>query len=242
MTYIYWLPALLGYLSVVVFASFQVFQTTQLEKTGRACVQIYHDRNEQNVSEVLKTLLASIGAHPAKIASIESYGVGDLNRCAVNFYVGTKIDNKLPRSFLADYFSSRQKNIWIGYNIWQLGDQLEQEMGLRFLRVDQVQEGGSAAYFRDILYRGQVFTKSPEHSMQVELVPTDLRKFQSLAEIRHSQSREVIPYIVHSENRFYVADNPLKKLGNKDSGVVFMNVLGEILGLQHFPRAQYGIR
>lgn len=47
MTYIYWLPALLGYLSVVVFASFKTFQTTQLENVGQAYVQIYHDQNEQ---------------------------------------------------------------------------------------------------------------------------------------------------------------------------------------------------
>jgi hypothetical protein len=242
MAYIYWLPALLGYLSVVVFASIESFQTTQLEKSGRACVQIYHDRNEQAVPEVLKNLMTSFGTQPTQISDVESYNGGDLNRCAINFYVGTEIDNRLPRSFLTDYFQSQQKVIWIGYNIWQLGDQLEQKMGLRVLRVTQASAEVAGNAFRDILYRGQVFPKSSSHSVQVELVPTDLRKFEALAEIRHSRSREVIPYIVRSANRFYIADNPFEKPGNRDAGFVFTNVLGEILGLQHFPQAQYGIR
>lgn len=242
MAYIYWLPALLGYLSVVVFASIQTFQTTQLEKSGRACVQIYHDRNERKVPELLKKLMGSFGAQPTQITDIASYGAGELNRCAINFYIGTEIDNKLPRSFLTDYFESQQKIIWIGYNVWQLGEQLEQEMGLRVLHVVHGKTDGAEDTFRDILYRGQVFPKTSSRSVQVELVPTDLRKFESLAEIRHSRSREVIPYIVRSENRFYIADNPFENPGNRDAGFVFTNILGEILGLQHFPQAQYEIR
>lgn len=242
MAYIYWLPALLGYLSVVVFASIQTFQTTQIEKVGRACVQIYHDRNERTAQEILKNLLVSYGLEKSQVSAIESYKTGDLNRCSFSFYLGTDKDNKLPRTFLADYFLSAQKVIWVGYNIWQLGDQLEQEMGLRFLRVSESSHESQGAFFRDILYRGQVFMKTGDHSPQVELMPTDLRKFESLAEIRHSRTREVIPYIVHSQNRFYIADNPLKKSGSRDAAFVFSNVLGEILGLQHFPHTQYGIR
>jgi uncharacterized protein YdaL len=242
MAYIYWLPALLGYLSVVVFASIESFQTTQLEKSERACVQIYHDRNEQRAPQVLKNLMDSFGTKQAQVADVDFYQTGDLDRCAINFYIGTEIDNKLPKSFLTDYFQSRQKVIWIGYNIWQVGDQLEQKMGLRVLRIAHADSDSTGNSFRDILYRGQVFAKSSNHSVQVELVPTDLLKFEALAEIRHSRSREVIPYIVRSENRFYVADNPFEKSGIKDVGFVFTNVLGEILGLQHFPQAQYGIR
>ncbi|MNL10313.1 hypothetical protein D3C87_1311100 [compost metagenome] len=186
--------------------------------------------------------MGSFGAQPTKITDVESYNGGDLDLCAINFYVGTEIDNKLPRSFLADYFKSQQKVIWIGYNIWQLGEQLEQEMGLRVLRVTHAGIDLADDTFRDILYRGQVFPKTSTRSVQVELVPTDLRKFEALAEIRHSRSREVIPYIVRSENRFYIADNPFEMPGNRDAGFVFTNVLGEILGLQHFPQAQYEFR
>ncbi|MNL63145.1 hypothetical protein D3C87_1872430 [compost metagenome] len=101
--------------------------------------------------------------------------------------------------------------------------------------------GTSAAFFKDILYKGQIFSKVLD-SGQIELVPTDLHKFESVAEIRHSRTREVIPYIVRSKNKFYIADNPLSGLPNKDSSFVLANVLTEILGLQHFPRPQYGIR
>lgn len=242
MAYIYWLPALLGYLSVVVFASFKTFQTTQIESSGRACVQIYHDQHEQVAPKILKNLLASYGLEKTKTINIQSYKTGDLNRCGFSFYLGTEKDNVLPRTFLADYFSSRQTVIWMGYNIWQLGDLLEQEMGLRFLRISDSSKEMPEAFFRDILYRGQVFLKSADQNGQVELMPTDLRKFESLAELRHSRTREVIPYIVHSQNRFYVADNPLKTSTGRDAAFVFSNVLGEVLGLQHFSQAQYVFR
>ncbi|MFS4461136.1 hypothetical protein [Bdellovibrio sp. HCB2-146] len=180
---------------------------------------------------------------PTKLHAVENYSSDDFEKCHLNFYIGSLYDNKIPRALLDDYIKTEQKVIWIGYNIWQLGDLFEKHMGLRFLRMANAdaQWESPQAFFKDILYKGQIFSKQMD-SEQIELLATDLHKFESVAEIRHSRTREVIPYIVRSKNKFYVADNPLSGRPNKDASFVLTNVLSEILGLQHFPRPQYGIR
>lgn len=234
---------ILGFISVLlVVGTTQGLSSLQKNQTEN-CVQIFYDHGDKKFSKELKSLLTSFVSVPTKLHAVENYSASDFEKCQLNFYIGSLYDNKIPRALLDDYIMTEQKVVWIGYNIWQLGELFEKHMGLRFLRMAHSDGhwGKSTEFFKDILYKGQTFSKVLD-SEQIELVPTDLHKFESVAEIRHSRTREVIPYIVRSKNKFYIADNPLSGLPNKDASFVLTNVLTEILGLQHFPRPQYGIR
>ena len=81
------------------------------------------------------------------------------------------------------------------------------ELGLRFLRSARPDARG---FFDEIVYEGGTFKKNRGGRVfeQVELLPADVSKFVTLAESRNSRTRELVPYIVRSKNRFYIADLP----------------------------------
>ncbi|WII71852.1 hypothetical protein QJS83_15415 [Bdellovibrio sp. 22V] len=212
------------------------------------CVHIYYDQTEEaqyvggrSYAATLLHLLKDYSGYKKIVSSIESYKTGDLNKCFANFYIGSYYDNKLPRAFLDDYLSTKNNVVWFGYNIWQMGQSLSDEMGLRFVRMTTldshiVNREKKPAYFKDILYKGRLSSKEAFHESvrtpyeQAELVPTDLSKFEMVAETRHSGTRELIPYIVRVKNRFYIADIPFSLKQNKVLSSVLNDVFFEVLG------------
>lgn len=178
------------------------------------CLQIFFDAESEeqltsgrDFAEKVAQLLRPYRAYQAKLKGIASYQSGDLRACAKNIYIGTHFDHRVPRVFVEDFMNARGSVAWFGYNIWQMGPRLEQEWGLRFIRMAQAERDGG---FDEILYEGGVFRKalSATYGAQVELLPSNLSRFVILAESRNSVSREIIPYAIHSGNRFYFADVP----------------------------------
>jgi len=198
-----------GLAAVVLIATMLGFTS---KKEAAACINIFYDQpavagfdRGKKVSEVLDTVLNTVMPLSRVMRPIEGYQIGDLQKCRFNFYLGSYFENKLPRTFLADYVTAETTVVWLGYNIWQLGEQLERTQGLRFIRLTGEE---NRMYFSEVLYKGRVFQKGPGAFEQIELLPTNLEKFDAVAESRHPGTREIIPYIVRTRNRFYIADIP----------------------------------
>ncbi|MNT42285.1 hypothetical protein D3C72_1787020 [compost metagenome] len=68
---------------------------------------------------------------------------------------------------------------------------------------------------------------------QVELVQSSFDKSEVLAEVKHSGTKEMIPYILRSHNHYYVADVPLAYIYDSDRYRIFTDLLGDILNGQH---------
>lgn len=226
------------------------------------CVNIYYDQTQdqkywmgKSYAVLLQNLLGHFPEFQQIVSPIESYRPGDIDRCAATIYIGSYFDNKIPRAFINEYIVTERNVAWLGYNIWQLGEQLEKEMGLRYVGMttldkNLLDKNKHPTFFKEILYKGEIFTKygawnrknSQEYLAafeQADLVPVDTQKFETLAEARHSGTKEVIPYIVRAKNHFYVADIPFSFIHESDRYLVFSDVLFDILGVQPKHNGKY---
>ncbi len=235
--------------------------------TGLSCVNIYFDQGSLVISkgrgyaQALKNLISKFYFHDIQVSAVEFYQAGDLERCNASFYIGSEVDIKIPKKFLEDYVRTNKKVTWIGYNIWQLGRGLERELGVRYLGLNsrmQNRERNKALHFKDILYKGQVYSKAgpisadsfsgEEHTSLVELLPMDVSKFRFLAEIQNSRTRELIPYAIQAGSRFYFVENLLAQTRGQvqaqdlDPDVFFQEILQEILVGPSSSHPKYGIR
>lgn len=218
-------------LSAILLGTTMGLSHASAEKDSR-CVQIYFDKNDQRRASVyagqIQKLLGKASDLRQVVMPIEDYRSGDLSRCVANIYLGTAFDNQVPRAFLADYLSSEQHVMWLGYNIWQLGIQLEKQMGLRFVGMTRLQlKKNQPTYFKEVLFKGKVLDKTGFE--QAELVATDFKKFHAVAEVRHNGTREVIPYIVQAGKRFYMADVPFTYLQDVEKEGILGDVLTDIV-------------
>nr|BFD59340.1 hypothetical protein CKG001_14470 [Bdellovibrio sp. CKG001] len=183
-------------------------------KQQGSCLQIFFDpEGEAQVQSgrafavALQRLLSPYEGVLIHKAPIDLYQRGMIGLCDKNIYIGTHFDHRVPRVFVEDFMNARGSVAWFGYNIWQMGPRLETDLGLRFLRSARPDARG---FFDEIVYEGGTFKKSRDNRVyeQVELLPADVSKFVTLAESRNSRTRELVPYIVRSKNRFYIADIP----------------------------------
>lgn len=197
------------------------------------CVSIYYDRRNDGYTRSLEELIRSYTPEATRTRDIKNYQAGDIEQCRVNFYIGSLYDNVVPRTFIADFSETQQKVVWLGYNIWEMGTLIEQNFGYRFVRLTRLEtaSNGHEGYFKDIYYKGKIFERDIDHHEQVELVLTREKKSEVLAEVRHSMTRERIPYILRNHNKHYVADIPLGGSVEEGRYKVFRDFVGEVLEL-----------
>ncbi|ASD65484.1 hypothetical protein B9G79_10600 [Bdellovibrio bacteriovorus] len=222
-------------LGLVIFGSLGIAAFRGLSQTAPMnCVQIYFDSESRDqlasgkaFAQQLRGLLAPYIGYAIHSSRIADYQSGEVHRCDKNIYVGTHFDHRVPRVFVEDFMNSKGSVAWFGYNIWQMGPRLENEMGLRFLRMARQEFTG---FFDEVLYEGGFFKKTGKTlAEQVELLPSDMSKFSMLAESRNSVTREIVPYIVQSKNRFYVADVPTLGEAPNHISLMFTEVLARFM-------------
>ncbi|MBO9666402.1 MAG: hypothetical protein J7501_06270 [Bdellovibrio sp.] len=187
------------------------------KKPGERCIGIFYD-NKDVISSVAKAL-HSYPDFEKVYTRIENYSSGEIERCQASFIINTEFENKIPRRLLEDYTHSERNVAWLGYNIWQLGEHLEKNMGLRYIgAVSKAHEGSC-----DLFYRGRVSACSERGlPLQLEFLPTNHVRIEIMAESRVRGGRELTPYLVRSRNRFYMAD--------VNFGSVFADFLSELVG------------
>jgi Uncharacterized protein conserved in bacteria len=190
------------------------------------CVNVYYDdsnhlesiRGRHLVGE-LKKLLQSYPQFAVQVSAVNEYQSGDIEQCVASIYLGSAYENQLPAAFINDFIEAKKNVAWLGYNIWQLGASLEEIFGFRYV--------------------GNVYVRP---YAQVELVQSLAGKSSVLAEAKHPASREVLPYILQSQNHYYVADVPLDYGPDSTRFRAFTDVLGDILRTQHNREKRLGKR
>jgi uncharacterized protein YdaL len=214
------------------------------------CVHVFYDQTAdpsygggRQDANTLQGLLIFFPEFAQIVTPVENYKVGEIERCPVNFYIGSYRDNPLPEEFLQDFVITKKNVAWIGYNVWQLREKLQTSLGLEFLGFTIEPEGRNPSFFRDILYKGatykggQLTTRRTSlvgypQNQQVIVKPLDLQRTQILAESKDRDSTEAIPYIIRTNNYFYIADVPFGDRQRSDRYLVFVDLLFDILGAE----------
>lgn len=249
-------------------------EVVDISKLNGQCVQVFYDSSADPMYKFGRThglmLLNLLGHFPEYqqiIGPIELYKKGYLDRCHASFYVGSVYNNTLPADFLADFKTTSKQVVWMGFNFWQLGTDFESIFGYKdyiFTTLDYTNRStdGKPGFFRDILYKGEVFPKfsiwsaaSPPASMippanppapapappaQTLITAFEVAKLSNktlqvsevLAETRHSFTNEVIPWAIKANNKFYVVESPFTFIHEADRYFVFADLIFDFLKAQ----------
>lgn len=187
-------------------------------RSSGKCIQIFYDR-QQDVNSLAKVLKVYPDYH-LQIEKISDYEMGKFNRCQASLVVSALEEVKIPKAMLDDFLSSQKNVSWIGMNIWQLGDRLEKNMGLRYIG-----QSTRRLALKDLYYHGRVLRQEAlnELKQQSDFLPVSRDKVEILIEARYVGNRELTPYLVRSKNTYYLAD--------VNFGPAFQEFLADMIGV-----------
>jgi len=183
------------------------------------------------------------------------YAAGTLGSCQRAIYMGTYFDAKLPAPFLAEAARYRGPFLWINYNIWKLQealgrDKFEQRWGFEYRRVDAgsaPQAGRVPEFFREIEYKGATLRKVARLDRQggfighQQIVVVTNQSARVLAQAIHSASRAHTPYALRKGDFFYIADNPVSEIDERDRYLVLADLLFDFLKLEPRSKKRYAL-
>ncbi len=217
------------------------------------CVQVFYDKSDEHgdlarsYGLMILNLMGHFPRYQQIIGPVDLYKKGDFEKCKVSFYIGLAKETVLPADFLADYSATTKTVVWMGSNFWQLGSVFENTFGYKKYEITGLDKvnltpapDNKPSFFRDILYKGEVFAK---YNVWLKETPDVLdgsfemiklsEKFGNsavvLAEARHSFTKEVIPWALQSGRNFYIADVPLSYFHESDRYFVFADLLFDFL-------------
>lgn len=217
------------------------------------CVQVFYDKTDEHgdlarsYGLMIINLLGHFPQYQQIIGPVSKYRKGDFDKCKASFYIGLAKDAVLPAEFLSDYASTGKTVVWLGSNFWQLGAEFEKTFGYKsyeFIGLDEAhrtpEPDNKPGFFRDILYKGEVFHKynvwmkdNPDvldgAFEMIKLTEKTSPLAKVLAEARHSYSQEVIPWALQSGRKFFIAEVPLSYFHEADRYFVFADLLFDFL-------------
>lgn len=220
------------------------------------CVQIYYDRINPNYFEgrstalILENLLAHFPNIQRYVIPIEMYKQGQLDRCYASFYVSTINNDSIPNLFLQDYANTKKNVIWMQHNIWKLDAKILQKIwmakfnSLAFLDWDHKDKQGHPGFFRYYQYKGQEFTAYGEFDENnsnkftanyfiVQMMPlNDDAKKYVVSWVKHSTNNQLIPFILHNANHWYVTQLPFSYMTKDSQYLIFTDLLFDMIGEQ----------
>ncbi|WP_220128834.1 hypothetical protein [Bdellovibrio sp. KM01] len=202
---------------LILMAAFATLAGLKLSSpSGERCISVIYDNAK--VLSGMRSSLAHFPEFQSHMIPMADYEAGTIERCQATFIVNTEFDNQVPRRLVEDYLAAEKHVVWMGYNIWYLGEQLNKKLGLRYIGSLSKVRNQSCAYF----YMGRSVRCDEEGlSMQPEIVPTNEVRIEIMAESR-TRGRELSPYVVRAKNHFYMAD--------VNFGNVFQALLTEFVG------------
>lgn len=163
-----------------------------------------------------------------KISPIKEYTSEEAKKAEHIFYIGTVYDEKLPQEFIDEVKSGRSV-VWINYNIWNLGQEGLNSLGLNF---DELHVANSPELynktFNKIQYKGSVYKKHLAY-MEMNQVTPNSGKVKILANAINGKG-ESIPYALRSGDFWYIADNPFIYIHPTDRYLVMADLVHSILG------------
>ncbi len=177
---------------------------------------------------MLKNLIGQYNNVQVISKPISQYVAGDAASSLRTFYIGTVFDEKIPASFLNDVSAGAPVS-WIGYNIWELGSSSLGALGLTYKSLHTALSASDIeAAYNTVNYKGYNYKKYPAQQEMIELA-ADPAKTETLATATNNSGGS-LPYLVRSNNFYYVADNPFQYITTTDRYLVLADSLHKMLG------------
>ena len=159
-------------------------------------------------------------------APISQYKAGDAQSSLRTFYIGTVYDEPIPAAFLSDVKAGAPVT-WMAYNIWELGDISSMGLTYKSLHTALTPDQITAAY-STVNYKNYDYKKYPAPQEIIEMA-ADPAKTQTLA-VAKDAAGDQIPYLIKSNNFYYIADNPFQYITPTDRYLVMADSLKTMLG------------
>lgn len=172
-----------------------------------------------------------------KIISINQYTKGLLSQFDTLFYFGVVYDRPLPPYFINDVLNTEKEIVWFNYNLWQLNQNdsyFEKHFGFQFNTID-------TTGYNHILYKNTKLKKNIKDAALGKVTISDTTRATVLATAL-IDSEKNIPYIIHSQNLWYIADIPFSFLDENDRYLVFADILYDILHISAVPQKRALLR
>ncbi len=165
---------------------------------------------------------------------VENYTAGDIENFDSTFYIGVVYDNALKDALINDVIKSTKPVCWIGYNLWKaawtpdmtnVNPVFESKFGIRFNGLDN-------SGYNAIQYKGQTLTKSDLDQTigKIEILNSSIASASATCS---NASASNVPYITHAGNLWYIADCPFVYVSMTDRYLAFVDILHDILNIQH---------
>jgi uncharacterized protein YdaL len=199
-------------------------------------------------AEMLMNLMGHFTAVEAWAIPLEEYAAGDLSTNEVTFYIGSTYDAPMPQAFLDDFWTNDRPLIWMGYNLWQVAwpnwNEFLFDYGFTHWYIaGNSGEGEGTDSFRYVQYKGKELQKFAWWNTDAQAFIND--PFTSIfyvydaammdvhAEIVHSGTGEVVPYVFTSGNLTVYSDLPMTFLHDRDRYLVLADLMHDHLGIDH---------
>ena len=166
------------------------------------------------------------------IKLVANYSKGLINQYGWIFFAEELERTLLPKDFLDDVAASPKRIVWINRQLNQLTTDAQFRKKVGFSYLDYYDNGG----FDAVIYNGITLRKTDP---DLNLIRIENRfRCRIWAQARNDEG--LFPYIVQSDNFWYVADSPFSFVEEGDRYLVFCDLLHEILGIPH-PRERHAL-
>lgn len=217
-------------------------------------VCLYYD-GEENAADfrvgersavMVRNLLGHFHEVDVFMRPVARYAKAELAGCDRAIYMGTYFDGKIPEAFLADAARYEEPFLWMGYNIWKL----EKRVGFTYQKIDRPQETDLRSipeFYRQFTYKGATFRKVAfldsrgKFIGHPEIVLVKNESAQVLAEGIHSATKARTPYVLRKGDFFYIADNPVSVIDERDRYLILADVLFDFLKLAPRTEKRYAL-
>ncbi|WP_243439519.1 DUF2334 domain-containing protein [Fundidesulfovibrio soli] len=181
----------------------------------------------QLLSNLLSHFEAQVTSKP-----VEDYASGDVNNYDVTFYLGAIFDNPIPDAFLTDILGTGKTVAWLGYNLHKMtrdhGTDFTNRYGLTFDRED-------TTHYTKVTHKNTLLTRVGAGTTLSKVIISNSSAgaaVSTLATASNNAGTKTAPYILRSQNLYFVADNPFTYVTATDRYLAFADVLFDILDVQ----------
>jgi uncharacterized protein YdaL len=176
---------------------------------------------------------------------VARYTKADLDGCDRAIYMGTYFNGKMPEAFLIEAARYEKPFLWMGYNIWRL----KKPVGFSYLKIDRPPEAERSIpdFYNQFTYKGATFRKVAfldQHGKFIghpEIVLVKNESAEVLAEGTHSKTKAKTPYVLRKGDFFYIADNPVSVIDERDRYMILADVLFDFLKLPPRSEKRYAL-
>ncbi len=220
-------------------ASLRDHATQSSHETKRVLILYDAQDSKQSNSYLNALFLANLIGHfdaTYVLLPVEQYNPGALELYDSTFYLGVSYNNPIPQAFIHDVLKTERTVVWFRYNLWTiLTTNTHQKYGFQFDYMDQTG-------YDQIRYKNTDLIKSSDDAELGHVTILDHSRATVVATAFQSSTGNSIPYIVHGDNLWYVADIPFTYLSENDRYLAFADLLYDMLKINQSQKKRAIIR